>query len=226
MLSPSRVARVVAVAGPSVRSRASIRSRVGWVSARSAWGVGVIEVGSTPRPYNYKDFFANTSLQSYSWRSRSALDHRLAGDADVVERRPSGPAARRAPGPCRRSRRRSPTARSGRCAAAARWCRRCAPRRSRPCRRGRRQRPGDPARPRRARPRRCLGADADQRQAARRARVAAEQHAVGVHAAQPARRGLDHRDGPPLGHVDADLVGPGARDVDALDRGQPPRPER
>ena len=46
VLRSSRRASVVAVAGPSVLSRASIRSRAGCVRALSAAGEGVIEVRS------------------------------------------------------------------------------------------------------------------------------------------------------------------------------------
>src|SRR4051812_9736386 len=47
VLRPSRWARAVAVVGPSVRRMPRIRSRTGWVSARSCCGVGVIERVST-----------------------------------------------------------------------------------------------------------------------------------------------------------------------------------
>ena len=63
VLRPSRAASVVAVAGPSMRSIPSIRSRTGWVSACSSCGVGVIEVRSMPPPYDCKRLFAIISLQ-------------------------------------------------------------------------------------------------------------------------------------------------------------------
>src|SRR4051794_30908692 len=47
VLSPSRWASAVAVVEPSVRRIPRIRSRTGWVRARSCWGVGVIELVST-----------------------------------------------------------------------------------------------------------------------------------------------------------------------------------
>ena len=39
-----------------MRSRPSIRTRTGWVSAFICWGDGVIEVRSTRSPYNCKEF--------------------------------------------------------------------------------------------------------------------------------------------------------------------------
>ena len=62
VLRPSRCASVVAVAGPSPRRRVSIRSRTGWLRARSPAMSGVMEEGMSSG-YDGKELFANTSLQ-------------------------------------------------------------------------------------------------------------------------------------------------------------------
>ena len=81
------------------------------------------------------------------------------------------------------------------------------------------QRRRSPGRPPGAR--RCGRAVAvcDARQPGRRLGVVAEDHAVGVHAAQPAAD-LDDRDGDPLLDRDQDVVGPLPGDVDGAHDGQ------
>ena len=50
LLRPSRLPRVVAWAGPSLRSRPSMRSQPGWLAAFEALGAGTIALRSMRPP--------------------------------------------------------------------------------------------------------------------------------------------------------------------------------